>query len=127
MGISERNTLFNKPVGYNGCGRFQLLPLSSPEEHRSGQRIQKGVKVCGVARTAQFLDDIKDLGYYMAFRGCLSFNLENVIIPKEKEELVEQGYKEVEEVMNNYNMGFITYNERYNQIMTIMTSLIFCL
>ena len=79
------------------------------------------IKVCGVARTAQFLDDIKDLGYYMAFRGCLSFNLENVIIPKEKEELVEQGYKEVEEVMNNYNMGFITYNERYNQIIDIWT------
>ena len=79
------------------------------------------IKVCGVARTAQFLDDIKNLGYYMAFRGCLSFNLENVIIPKEKEELVQKGYKEVEEIMNNYNMGFITYNERYNQIIDTWT------
>ena len=79
------------------------------------------IKVCGVARTAQFLDDIKNLGYYMAFKGCLSFNLENVIIPKEKEELVQKGYNEVEEVMNNYNMGFITYNERYNQIIDIWT------
>jgi DNA-directed RNA polymerase subunit beta' len=83
--------------------------------------IGKVIKVCGVARTAQFLDDIKDLGYLMAFRGCLSFNLENVIIPKEKEQLVEEGYKEVEEIMNNYNMGFITYNERYNQIIDTWT------
>ena len=79
------------------------------------------IKVCGVARTAQFLDDIKNLGYYMAFRGCLSFNLENVIIPKEKEELVQKGYREVEEIMNNYNLGFITYNERYNQIIDTWT------
>ncbi len=83
--------------------------------------ISNVIKVCGVARTAQFLDDIKNLGYYMAFKGCLSFNLENVIIPKEKEELVQRGYAEVEEVMNNYNMGFITYNERYNQIIDIWT------
>ncbi|MBR2261846.1 MAG: DNA-directed RNA polymerase subunit beta' [Paludibacteraceae bacterium] len=83
--------------------------------------ISNVIKVCGVARTAQFLDDIKNLGYYMAFKGCLSFNLDNVIIPKEKEELVQKGYEEVEEVMNNYNMGFITYNERYNQIIDIWT------
>ncbi len=83
--------------------------------------IGKVIKVCGVARTAQFLDDIKDLGYYMAFRGCLSFNLENVIIPDEKEQLVQEGYQEVEEIMNNYNMGFITNNERYNQIIDTWT------
>jgi DNA-directed RNA polymerase subunit beta' len=83
--------------------------------------ISKVIKVCGVARTAEFLDDIKNLGYYMAFKGCLSFNLENVIIPKEKEELVQEGYREVEEIMNNYNMGFITYNERYNQIIDTWT------
>jgi DNA-directed RNA polymerase subunit beta' len=83
--------------------------------------ISNVIKVCGVARTAQFLDDIKNLGYYMAFKGCLSFNLDNVIIPKEKEELVQKGYAEVEEVLNNYNMGFITFNERYNQIIDIWT------
>ncbi len=83
--------------------------------------ISNVIKVCGVARTAQFLDDIKNLGYYMAFRGCLSFNLENVIIPKEKDELVQKGYDEVAEIMNNYNMGFITYNERYNQIIDTWT------
>ncbi len=83
--------------------------------------ISNVIKVCGVARTADFLDKIKNLGYYMAFKGCLSFNLENVIIPKEKEELVNKGYAEVEEVLNNYNMGFITNNERYNQIIDIWT------
>ena len=79
------------------------------------------IEVCGVARTAQFLDDIKDLGYYMAFKGGLSFNLGDVIVPKEKEQLIQEGNAEVEEIMNNYNMGFITYNERYNQIIDTWT------
>lgn len=71
--------------------------------------------------TAQFLDDIKDLGFEMAFRGGLSFNLGNIKIPKEKKELIANANKEVEEVMGNYNMGFITNNERYNQIIDIWT------
>ncbi len=79
------------------------------------------IKTVGVARTAQFLDEIKDLGYKMAFSGGLSFNLEDVIIPAEKETLIQQGYDEVEQIMNNYNMGFITYNERYNQIIDTWT------
>ena len=78
-------------------------------------------KVCGTPKTAAFLDDIKNLGYRMAFEGGLSFNLGDVIIPKEKETLVQEGYDEAEEVMNNYNMGFITNNERYNQIIDIWT------
>ena len=79
------------------------------------------INICGVARTAQFLDDIKDLGYQMAFRGGLSFNLEDVIIPEEKNALVKEGDNEVEQILNNYNMGFITYNERYNQIIDTWT------
>ncbi|MCK4661929.1 MAG: DNA-directed RNA polymerase subunit beta' [Bacteroidales bacterium] len=78
-------------------------------------------KKCGLAVTANFLDDIKDIGYKMAFKGGLSFNLDDVIVPEEKTKLVEEGYKNVEEVMNNYNMGFITNNERYNQIIDIWT------
>ena len=84
--------------------------------------IGKVVKVCGVARTAQFLDDIKSIGYTMAFRGGLSFNLADVIIPKEKAELVEAGYNEVETIQNSFNMGLITNNERYNQIIDIWTT-----
>jgi len=79
------------------------------------------LKKNGTAATAQFLDDIKNLGYQMAFKGGLSFNLDDVIIPAEKDELVKSGYEQVEEVMNNYNMGFITNNERYNQIIDIWT------
>ena len=79
------------------------------------------IEVCGVSRTAQFLDDIKDLGYSMAFKGGLSFNLNDVIIPAEKDELVKEGNAEVEEIMNLYNMGFITNNERYNQIIDTWT------
>jgi len=79
------------------------------------------LKKTGTAKTAGFLDDIKDMGYSMAFRGGLSFNLGDVIVPKFKEELVDAANEEVEEVMNNYNMGFITNNERYNQIIDIWT------
>ena len=83
--------------------------------------IGKVIKKCGIPRSAQFLDDIKNMGYYMAFRGGLSFNLGDVIIPPEKEKIVQEGYEQVEEVMNNYAMGFITNNERYNQIIDIWT------
>ncbi|HIS33553.1 MAG TPA: DNA-directed RNA polymerase subunit beta' [Candidatus Avirikenella pullistercoris] len=79
------------------------------------------MKRCGAARTAAFLDDIKNLGYRMAFEGGLSFNLDAVIVPKEKEALVQDGYAQVEEVMESYNMGLITNNERYNQIIDIWT------
>ncbi|HSH19326.1 MAG TPA: DNA-directed RNA polymerase subunit beta' [Draconibacterium sp.] len=75
----------------------------------------------GNATTVAFLDDIKEIGYDMAYRGGLSFNLDDVIIPPEKEKIVADGYAEVEEVMNNYNMGFITNNERYNQVIDIWT------
>jgi DNA-directed RNA polymerase subunit beta' len=79
------------------------------------------LKVCGTSRTAEFLDDIKELGYYMAFEGGLSFNLDDIIIPKEKEELVSKAEGDVKEVLMNYNMGLITNNERYNQIIDIWT------
>jgi DNA-directed RNA polymerase subunit beta' len=79
------------------------------------------LKKTGTAKTAKFLDDIKDLGYKMAFQGGLSFNLDDVIIPLAKEELINESVAEVDEVVNNYNMGFITNNERYNQIIDIWT------
>lgn len=79
------------------------------------------LKICGTAKSAKFLDDIKELGYGMAFRGGLSFNLDHIIIPKEKEILVEKANNEVKEVMSNYTLGLITNNERYNQIIDIWT------
>ena len=79
------------------------------------------LKKTGTAKTAKFLDDIKDLGYSMAFKGGLSFNLDDVIVPQIKETLVGSASAEVDEVVSNYNMGFITNNERYNQIIDIWT------
>ena len=78
-------------------------------------------KKCGTAVTADFLDNIKNMGYHMAFKGGLSFNLADVIIPEEKQALVQGGYDEIAEVMNNYNMGFITNKERYNQVIDTWT------
>ena len=79
------------------------------------------IKKVGVARACEFLDGIKNLGYKMAFKGGLSFNLNDIIIPKEKEELVRKGNEEVEGIMAEYNMGLITDNERYNKVIDVWT------
>ncbi len=79
------------------------------------------IKTVGVARACEFLDGIKNLGYRMAYVGGLSFNLGDIIIPEEKEELVRKGNEEVERIANDYGMGFITDNERYNQVIDTWT------
>ena len=81
------------------------------------------MKKAGADKAAEFLDAIKNLGYQMAFKGGLSFNLDAVIIPEEKDKLVQEGYERVDEVMESYNMGLITNNERYNQIIDIWTNI----
>ena len=83
--------------------------------------IGKILSTVGTAKAAQFLDDIKELGFMSAFRGGLSFNLDDVVIPTDKEKLVKAAQSEVDEVTANYNMGLITNNERYNQIIDIWT------
>ena len=79
------------------------------------------VKNTGMARTARFLDDIKDLGFKTAFKGGLSFNLGDIETPAEKFKIIKDARAQVEEVMSNYSMGFITNNERYNQVIDIWT------
>ena len=106
------NELVPKEVGYIN----ELLTKKSLRDI-----ITRIIKVTGVPKTAKFLDDIKDLGYYMAFKGGLSFNLSDVVIPKEKDILIDKARAEVQEVVMNYNMGLITNNERYNQIIDIWT------
>jgi DNA-directed RNA polymerase subunit beta' len=85
------------------------------------QIISEVVKICGVARTVQFLDDIKHLGFQMAYSGGLSMGLNDVIIPEEKEPFINKAKEEVDQVWNNYLMGLITDNERYNQVIDIWT------
>lgn len=79
------------------------------------------VRITGIKATAMFLDAIKELGFYYAFRGGLSFNLSDVAIPAMKQVLIDEARAEVEEVTMNYNNGFITNNERYNQVIDIWT------
>ena len=79
------------------------------------------IKAVGMAQACEFLDGIKNLGYRMAYVAGLSFNLGDIIIPPEKEEIVAKGHKEIEEITNNYNMGFITDKERYNQVIDTWT------
>ena len=83
--------------------------------------ISNVIKAVGMAKACEFLDGIKNLGYHMSYVAGLSFNLGDIIIPPEKEEIVERGRKEVEEITNNYNMGFITNKERYNQVIDAWT------
>ncbi len=77
------------------------------------------IKITDVPKTAKFLDDIKTLGFRMAFKGGLSFNINDLIIPDIKEQLLQNAKNEVDEVWDNYNMGLITNNERYNGIIDI--------
>ncbi len=81
------------------------------------------IKSTGVTRTAKFLDDIKNLGYDRAFRAGISFNLGDVLVPPEKTELINDGYRQVEDLKASYSMGFITDNERYNKVIDLWTSI----
>ena len=85
--------------------------------------ITEVIKNTGVTRTAKFLDDIKNLGYDRAFRAGISFNLGDVLVPEEKTRLINEGYKQVEDIKNSYAMGFITNNERYNKVIDLWTSI----
>jgi len=108
--------LFNQVVPKEYGYINQLLTKKSLRDIIGGV-----LKKTDTATTAKFLDDIKDLGFRMAFRGGLSFNLGDVIIPVEKEKLINQAHDEVNEVLNSYSMGLITHNEKYNQIIDIWT------
>ena len=79
------------------------------------------IKNVGFAEACEFLDGIKNLGYRMAYEAGLSFNLDDIIIPEAKKDLVEKGNEEVRQITENYNMGFITDNERYNQVIDTWT------
>ena len=80
------------------------------------------IKHTGVTRTAQFLDDIKNLGYDQAFRAGISFNLGDVLVPAEKSSLVEDAYKQVAAIRDDYDMGYITNNERYNRVIDLWSA-----
>ncbi|MGB0521686.1 MAG: DNA-directed RNA polymerase subunit beta' [Flammeovirgaceae bacterium] len=83
--------------------------------------IARVFKIVGMAKTAKFLDDIKELGFGMAYSGGLSFGLDDIIIPKDKEDMISEAKSEVAAVWDNYYMGLITDNERYNAIIDIWT------
>jgi len=113
-----------------GVGRVifnQTVPeeVGYVEELLTKKKLQKIIsdvfKIAGLAKAAKFLDDIKDLGFYMAYKGGLSIGLNDIMIPKEKEILVAGAQDEVSAVWNNYMMGLITDNERYNQVIDIWT------
>ncbi|MBO5467069.1 MAG: DNA-directed RNA polymerase subunit beta' [Prevotella sp.] len=79
------------------------------------------IKTVGFGEACAFLDGIKNLGYRMAYLAGLSFNLDDIIIPEAKKKLVEKGNEEIRQITDNYNMGFITDNERYNQVIDTWT------
>ncbi len=128
--LDENGNLVERLVDETTVGRIIVNKFVPKECGYINQLISKKslrdiisfvIEKAGVARAAQFLDDIKNLGYKMAFVGGLSFNLSDVIIPEEKEALVQKGYDDVEGILADYNMGFITNNERYNKIIDTWT------
>ncbi|MBR9999426.1 MAG: DNA-directed RNA polymerase subunit beta' [Cyclobacteriaceae bacterium] len=125
----EDGTLENKMID-TVAGRVifnQYVPEEAGyvNELLTKKKLQKIIsdvyKICGVAKTAQFLDDIKELGFQMAYKGGLSIGLSDIKIPSTKDALIIEAKKEVEVVWNNYLMGLITDNERYNQVIDIWT------
>ena len=84
--------------------------------------IGKILKLTSIPETAEFLDKIKDMGFTFAFKGGLSFSLGDIIIPSEKVDMIDSANKDVDSIISNYNMGLITNNERYNQVIDVWTS-----
>lgn len=135
--VKVRTSVMNKETGKletklidTTVGRIMFNQVSPPEIGFVNELLTKKslreligeiVRHTNLPTTAKFLDDIKNLGFRMAFQGGLSFNLNDVMIPDNKVRLLEEAQKEVNEVTNNYNMGFITNNERYNQVIDIWT------
>ncbi|MBT4904261.1 MAG: DNA-directed RNA polymerase subunit beta', partial [Flavobacteriaceae bacterium] len=109
--------LFNEVVPENAGFFNEVLTKKNLREI-----IGKILKVTGVPETAAFLDKIKSMGYGFAFKGGLSFSLGDIIIPPEKQPLIDEANTLVDSIKGNYNMGLITNNERYNQIIDIWTN-----
>ncbi|WGH27384.1 MAG: DNA-directed RNA polymerase subunit beta' [Candidatus Bostrichicola ureolyticus] len=107
------NQIVPKKVGYIN----ELLTKKSLRDI-----ISNILKLTDVPTTAIFLDNIKDMGFYNAFKGGLSFSLGDIIVPKDKDNMIENAFKEIDIVKMNYNMGLITNNERYNQVIDIWTN-----
>jgi DNA-directed RNA polymerase subunit beta' len=124
---SEEGILENKLVETT-VGRVFFNQAVPPEVGYINQLLTKKslreiisyiTKLTDVPKTAKFLDDIKELGFRMAYRGGLSFNINDLIVPDRKQDLIDSAQQEVDEVWDNYNLGLITNNERYNQIIDI--------
>ena len=109
--------LFNEVVPENAGFFNEVLTKKNLREI-----IGEILKVTSVPETAEFLDKIKNMGYGFAFKGGLSFSLGDIIIPKEKIDMIEDANTQVDSISGNYNMGLITNNERYNQVIDVWTS-----
>ncbi len=111
-------------IMFNNCVPEQIGYINTLISKKSLRDIiTKVIRYCGVPRSAKFLDDVKNMGYYMAFKGGLSFNLLDVLVPAEKEQFIKEGDEMVQQVLDNYAMGLITNNERYNQVIDIWTNI----
>ncbi|MEK6616914.1 MAG: DNA-directed RNA polymerase subunit beta' [Bacteroidota bacterium] len=128
--MKDEKGVFNKKVIETTVGRVMFNQVTPKEVGFLNEVMTKKIlrdiigdvlKVAGTAKAAKFLDDIKELGFMHAFKGGLSFNLDDVMVSEDKPKLIAEAYKEVEEVVENYNQGFITNNERYNQVIDIWT------
>ena len=129
--IDENGQRVNKLIEETSVGRI-IFNNVVPEElgyineiiskKSLGKIITRVIRNCGVPRSAKFLDDVKNMGYYMAFKGGLSFNLDDVLIPSRKAEIIAEGDAKADQIKMDFDMGAITDNERYNQTIDIWTN-----
>jgi DNA-directed RNA polymerase subunit beta' len=122
----EKSSLIKTTVGRVLFNEFVPADVNFVNEILTKKALRNVIgdvlEICGVAVTVHFLDAIKTIGFNMAFKGGLSFNLGDVIVPEEKEGLIADANKKVDEIKGNYAMGFITNNERYNQVIDVWTT-----
>jgi len=125
-GKHEQKLIEDTSVGriiFNNCVPYEIGYVNELISKKSLRNIiTRVIRNCGVPRSAKFLDDVKNMGYYMAFKGGLSFNLDDVLIPDKKAQIIAEGDQRAEQVKMDYDMGAITDNERYNQIIDIWTN-----
>lgn len=130
--IMQPDGSYKKVMMDTTCGRILFNQVVPPEAGYINELLSKKslrriighiVETVGIARTAQFMDDIKRMGFEWAFKGGLSFSLKDLVDPADKDNFIGEAQAEVDEISGNYEMGLITNNERYNQVIDVWTRL----
>ena len=84
-----------------------------------GKIISKCIKVHGIPKTAEVLDNIKALGYKYSTKGAITVSIADVIVPNEKKDILAASEAKVDEITKQYKRGLISNEERYNSVIKV--------